>query len=686
MTKTNSTGKYFANYFRFKLINGKSILFFSALLGLLSFLQYSVVTLICAAVKSNDYQLNYAVLEVSEVLWLLSVIATAGVVIFTALMSFDFFLKKHKTDMLGSLPITHRQRFWGDFISGYILSAAPFAVLSGLSIAVMAIAESFMKTTAYTGYYACFVVTIFFVLSMIYAIGVFAASVGGRTIGALACAAITIVASITLISGACGFVVRNITGKPYEDIENRLSNLTPSIAVLKDDFSLLEFISSSPCRILSNIDPAQETDTEKSVMERFDNEYRKSVKESAVAQMPNAIVWTAEIAALAAAAFYLTKYRKAERTGGAFGHKYGYYAVLAGSVILIASAIAKELMEVDYVWFLVTLVIISVVVFLIFEISMRRGWKNFGIGAAVLAGCAAITLGITGIIRGTGAFGLRYKLPEAEDIVLAECNNYKFDSSEDIAKLRRNHLDFLNDYGDMLKTSDMYGYSIKYTLKNGDVFERNYGVIWSGYDEYNECTDALYNIPTSLNGFTEQLLANFDIEKLASYEIDIKGIYGDIAIKPEKLLEFVEILGKDYALKNADSKIIGNAYFRFGNNNNQIDLDIYDNFSKTIGFLNSEENIIVPENDDETVCYNFQYGRNGLILVVNVTKGDLESARVKELLSLLSEDTTNIRGEIFIECTDRISNLYVPKENEARAIRLMWELFEEKAARSETEI
>ena len=682
MTKTNSTADYFANYFRFKLLNGRFVLLLSSMFSVLAFFQYSVVILIRALMINNHSRLNIAALQISGFALIFMLLAMLFVTVYEAFTSFNFCLNKHETDMFGSLPITHRQRFWGDFISGYLLSVAPFAVLSGLSIAIMAIAESFMETTAYTGYYACFVVTVIFVISMIYALGVFAASISGRLVSAIACFVLTVTASIVLLPGIGTFLTTSIVGMPYEETNIKLRNLTPSIAVLDGDFDVLQFLDNSPIYVMSSMDSAQESGSEQSTIESTDEGYRKSVNESAVAQMPNAIVWTLEIAALAAAAFYLTKYRKAERTGGAFGYKYCYYAVLLGFVIVCEALVSLGFTSIifngiEFVHFIIWAAVLSAVVFAIFEISMRRGWKNFGIGAAVLAGSLAVTLGFMGIFKVTGGFGQQNKLPAAEDIVSAECGSYKFDDKEDIAKLRQLHSDFLKQYGDNVYTG---GYSIKYTLKNGDVFERKYSVKYN--NNYKECQNAPYSMPYSLKGFAAQLSEIFKDKKIENNEVQLKGAFGGLVIKTEKINEFAEILSSEYS-KSSKSKRVGMATFYFEKEDreeyNVFSLEIFEDCTKTIEFLNSAENIILPEDYEEVSCYNISMGDNRFGYVISIRRKDLDNAKVKELLSLTVEVDDYTNANIRISCNDGFTHLDVPDENLAKFSRLAIELIEEKA-------
>ncbi|MCH5204342.1 MAG: hypothetical protein J1F03_06315 [Oscillospiraceae bacterium] len=700
MTKTNSTADFFPKYLRYRLANGKFLLFLSSLMGLLSFFQCSVYVLSGAAdlknsekyneiIKDANYveAINYEYWKVSRVFAYVAGVAIIGIVLYTAFTSFNFYLQKHETDMLGSLPITHRMRFWGDFISGYVLSVLPFSVISFGSVPIIAAAEEYIPTTLYTELYVYVIVTVFFALSLIYVFGVFAASICGRIISSIACVAVLITASICLLPNAGRFVADNIAGMPRDDLGEKLNNLTPSLTYIYS--SVNSIVSHMP---LLSEPPHNVIDDERLGL---------IIDSTAAAQMPNVIVWAAEIAALTAAAFYLTKFRKAERTGSAFGHKYGYYAVLAGTVVVISSTVFCVYNSYYPANGSIVAAIVSAVVFAVFEISMRRGWKKFGKGAAVLAGSLAVTVGFAFLVRYTGVFGLRNRLPDADDIVMARFEDYEFTAREDIELLRQNHLDFLNKYGNNISTNSWDGTGmIVYQLKNGELFTRRYSALGYG-EEYERCEETLSDIPITLKGFEGQFIKKIEAEAFEECKVALKGVFGGNKISPEKIREFTEILAGERSGNVEKGKKIGRVTFYTRSDKDEVyydlyyddwyydrgnvkefSLDIYDSYTKTIEFAKSAENIIVPENDKETLCYIIDkyYGYGNLYYRVKIRKKDLENEKVKELLSLVSEDKTGYTTSIRIDSTDVFTSLYVPEANEKRFTSLLLEFFTEKFA------
>lgn len=677
MTKTNSTADFFLKYLRYKLGKDKLLFFLSVIMGLLSFVHSAAALLIITADgKYTETEYDYWV--ATSGIALLAGAVILGVVVAAAIMSFNFCLHRHETDMLGSLPVSHRARFWGDLLSGYVLSVVPFSLLSALCIPFVAAAESHMNSTLYTEYFAYVVLTTFFSLTLLYAFAVLAASICGRMASTIACVFILITASMNVVPGAARFFMASIAGMPAREIYYRIQELTPTLDVLSE--RLLILLLNVPLFSSGHYPLNPET----GLMYTVDEHLRGIIDNTAASDFVNIIVWTAEIAVIIAAAFFLTKFRKAERTGGAFGYKYGYYAVLFVAVAVIFLFNSGYLIE-SYI----TTVILSGVVFLVFEIAMRHGWKKFWIGAAALVGSLALTMGAAWIVRDTGAFGLRNKLPDADDIVTAYFDDCEFTDREDIEHLRLNHLKFLKNYGNAVETAEGYGYyshEIKYKLKNGETFTRCYEAMFDGESittiSREKCEEALESLPLGLKDYEKQLLLNFDASKYVDCHILLKDAFGGVILKSGKMREFAEILIGEYTSNDKKGKIIGSVEFYDSDDRYYIRplrLDIYDSYTKTAEFLRNENNIIIPENDGETLCYSIShmFGQEPHY-ELNILKKDLENEKVKELISLLTDNSNILHTDISVYSNDLHNGLYVPDANQARFTMLVFEIFAER--------
>lgn len=673
MTKTNSTADFFLKYLRYKLGKDKLLFFLSVIMGLLSFVHSAAALLIITA--DGEYT-EYDYWAAASGIALMAGAVMLGVVVAAAIMSFNFCLHRHETDMLGSLPVTHRARFWGDLLSGYALSVLPYSLLAVICIPLIAATKSHMNSTLYTEYFAYVVLTTFFSLSLLYALAVLAVSICGRMASTIACTIIFVTASMSVIPGAARFFMDSIAGMPSRETYYRIQDLTPTLDDLYERLSILQSNVSNGHYALN---------PETGLMYTVDEHLRGIIDNTAASDFVNIIVWTAEIAVIIAAAFFLTKFRKAERTGGAFGHKYGYYAVLFVSVVVIFLINSGYLIE-SYI----TTAILSAVVFLVFEIAMRRGWKKFGIGAAALVCSLALTMGAAWLVRYTGAFGLRNRLPDADDIVTASFDGCEFTDREDIEQLRKNHLEFLKNYGNAVETAEGYGYyshEIVYKLKNGETFTRCYRALNEYSTPINQvsqkCENALESLPFGVKSYEEQLLLNFDASKYTDCDILLKDAFGGVILKPGKMREFAEILIGEYTSNGKKGKIIGSVEFYTSYRDYYVypfRLDIYDSYTKTAEFLRNKENIIIPQNDGETLCYNIShpFGQEPYY-ELNILKKDLENEKVKELISLLT-DKYNIPHDssIRVYSNDLHNELYVPTLNQTRFTMLVFEIFADR--------
>ncbi len=693
MTKTNSTADHFKNYFRFKIYDQKLIAAISAIVGLIAFLQLSVILLIIS--RSNmDYSQRDQLMMFSRMIYIVALVAAFGVAAYTAFSSFDFCINKHKTDMLGSLPISHRERFFGDLLSGYILSVLPFSLVSALSIPFAAAAGGIYSFSAeYTGYYAYVVLTVFFTLTFLYAIGVLSAAVSGRIIGAIACGVIFVVALETVIHGSVSLFCSNITGFEYTELEENIKGLLPLVS---NTWTNTDNLSQINRMFLGTVEQAEVS-------------FKSSPELYAVGNMLNIIAWCAVIAVIICAAFFLSKFRKAERIGGAFGHKYGFYFIIPLIVYVVVIIITTDAYNELAFPVIIATAIVSGVIFLVFEISMRRGWKNFFVGLGVFAASFASIMGTIVLIRITGAFGLRNKLPNVDDIVSVEFNDYKFNDKEDIAAVRQKHLNILEIYkpsidNDLLSTGrrryNISGepvyeggeYCIRYTLKNGDQVDRVYRV--SFYDETGEkCRNDFKNIPIGLKAYNDQLLSKLENYNLDSCDIMYKGYIGGRTLKPEKINELIKLIYEEQQgrVVGSSDKRVGNVTFlnsEEGHDKDAISLAIYESYTKTIAFITDKNNLMPEDETIDYICYDFivsDHGDgNGYEFTFKIYKSELSDPNVVELLSLLTEEKPENVTRASITCYDFLTTLYLPQENLKRFGELAIEIFKTKLEKANT--
>ncbi len=677
MTKTNSTADFFSRYLKNRLYGRKLTALISAALGLLSFFMYSIVMLNMGKIDETDVDKVYDASRLSGNLYMLVTvmfIAAAVLTVYAAFESFDFYLKPHYTDMYGSLPINHKYRFFADLISGYVTSVLPFSVFTLLSIPITA---SFAKNQGgeiYTELYGYSVLTLILGLTFLYALSVLAASITGRKLSAWACAAIFSLGAAFLACGCAVFTAACITGFKDEALAGNMCSLTPSIHILKN--TLDSIVNYQPFKI--DHDVLTITD---------------GILNTSASKAVNVICWIIETAAFIIAAYFLTKHRKAERTGGAFAYKYCYHTVLAIAILTVFSVTATFFYSAGAISYnmwdmLIIAVIISAVIFAAFEISMRRGWKNFGKSSAFFGiTCGVIIIGAAAA-RYTGVFGLREILPQVDEIESVKLQDMEFTDEEDIEKFRENHLTLLKKYGNALSTGNI---EIEYKLKDGKTFTRS----------YQSYRDELQLLPVGLKGYKEQFLNALDNGGwIRDGYVTLKGVFGGARIKTEKFGDFVDVFLDEVNENIGNGKIIGNAGLGLSPDNDGrfARLDIYDSYTKTIEFAKNQDNLIAPENDDEIMCYHLMCSRalfdyrteNVVSFYTDIQKKDLSDEKARELISLMQEyegsKPADSSDTLWVTCGDEVTNLYVTEENERRFKELALDFINDKLMAQADEI
>jgi len=161
----------FFTYIKARILSQKLQLILCCVFGLLSFMQLSMFS-------GSDS-------EIEGLSILAFTLSCAGFFIMSyisALNSFNYLHDKNMTDMVISLPINRKPRFWGDFIAGLSVFMAPYIVSALASAPVFMLQKasgnshpSHMGTDAFKMMVAGFLILLF-----TYAMTVFAVSLCGR--------------------------------------------------------------------------------------------------------------------------------------------------------------------------------------------------------------------------------------------------------------------------------------------------------------------------------------------------------------------------------------------------------------------------------------------------------------------------------------------------------------------------
>ena len=149
------------------------------------------------------------------------VYAVMAMAVIGAAVSFSYYNKKELTDTLGVLPLSHRERFWGDFLGGYIANAAPFIPCALIAVIMFTVTQNnynviAARTGEPVGNYISFIIglslSLLFIYTFGYIISVLVTTIIGRFMFAEIFSVIGVIVFTVLIMGISGCFFIEITG------------------------------------------------------------------------------------------------------------------------------------------------------------------------------------------------------------------------------------------------------------------------------------------------------------------------------------------------------------------------------------------------------------------------------------------------------------------------------------------
>lgn len=479
---------------------------------------------------------------------IIAVIATAlaGFLgIFPAVNSFSCLNDKTVVDMRLSLPMTAAQRFVSNFLSGlftYIapfLSAQVFSILFALYGRIFMDGRTFYRIT-YDG------------LNKIrtpYVCDVFAEALPALLkliLGGLL--AMLMLYTVTVLITAC-------CGSKFESIAySVLINILIPSTVLCVTYSIFDDLYGVDPS-LSSVKLIMYTTTAGGVMAAMDWAISALGGNSIIGYATNglinygvwALIYLLVIAALFALAFFLYRKRRAEQVSKPFVFKLVYYITVTCGIFCIVSLALGDLG-------LPATVILTAVMYLIFEVITNRGFKRIWLSMikyvlTFLGAWAVIVIGVK-----TDGFGTVYRVPAAATVTSAEIyygglygdfyeigKSYSMDmpivikDKENIKTIISAHKTAVQDYKGYKDNADIYSNSIpyapltiKYNLIGGGSLYRQYGGL---------CSEAV------------EILTAIDISE--EYKTQVAEIYKqNILAIPDEYNKTIEYYIKDYIPTN----------------------------------------------------------------------------------------------------------------------------------------
>ena len=615
---------FFGDYILYKMRGMRVVVIASAVMNLLS------TTLLGAAACYFVVTMNkYLTLEDDSAKWLLEdqvpIVVTAAlivacaaivgitiVVIFTPASAFDFFVKRNCTDTLGCLPLTYRQRFWGDFLSGLGVHMISFIPCSAAGLIFAAAADGNISDTfneyiydtilynsavirnIFVRTYLSYILLLFVGYMGAYAVSCFVTVCCGRKFNAKACSLIFQILPAGLVTVYCGCALMNSVGVDiYEE-------WTKAIAVIPPVGTWLSAVLRGSVNITAFNDIGSQLE-----------------RAFFLIKHPWYIVVTAVIlAALIIGAYFLGKLRKNERTGREFVFKGAYRVMSVMTVVFIIGIIqmARDEMPVIFSLGSVFAIIIAFVVYAAIELIHTRSFKRIWWTALKFIAICLACQGFFLLVHNTGGFGAEKYLPPRAlisevrvsgdkflDPIINHYDKYYIYRSDDaISAILSEHEKLLSETSDVGTGGDIV---VTYVLKNGGEVVRGYGMTYVDGVAQSETLAEMCSTIRQLTPTDSSVLGFIDDPQYGEIEIkyhkmthvkELGYVSSGAVYVAEGMEEFMELLKHD----------IINNYTWYQSNVGEINIRhslngtgdwetyyIHEGYADTIAFLNDPANM-----------------------------------------------------------------------------------------------
>lgn len=472
------------HYFKAGLKKNRKFFVICLILHMISFpLAFTMLSIDVVTDKSDDFLFG-AFIALSCVFTAIAVLL--GVII--AIQNFSYLHKKQETDTYMSLPLSDKQRFFGDYFSGLLTYIAPVIISAVFTFITFAIAAAVINANPECG------------------MSITPLEYGEHTIGwgqlMIEIYLIAIVAMImlyTIIALAC-----TLCGSLFETIVHSfiINGAIPGMIAL---LCFVMFNRVPGVNVLQIMLPIMSKTSPLGAFIGYIN-YTDLMNE-AVFLFPFFIkfwLWLAVFTVLYVVIAYLAyKKRKAEDVAKPYVFKSYYYAIISCVTFAVCAII-----PIAFDILLIPMIVVAAVAFLAFELITNRGFKKFGKSLIKCALTIAASILLIGILDNGWGFGIGRRVPDAEDVESVTIENmemvmgveidydgvefFEKDAIEAVISAHTKAADracdesefpgILKDYYsyDAYNWDRYYGYdyarttTITYKLKNGSSITREY--------------------------------------------------------------------------------------------------------------------------------------------------------------------------------------------------------------------
>lgn len=560
----------FASNFWIKLTANKKLFIVSCIVNLLGIPMFIFAKILQTKAENARilYEYDYMYMDYYDY-YLYYMISMAAmcillvIVLISAFNTFNYLYSKPMVDVIYSLPITIKQRFFSDYLAGFAITGIPYAasliislIINGISFgAVPAWASADVQgdigstSVILHGY-----LYVFLVMLMLYTLTVLVLTFCGSIIEGIGYTVIVnaIVPIVVFILFA--FTVECVYG--LESAETGFEFLQYTTV-----FGGLAVILNLISGIIDN------------------SSFSKEYIQYALAGADWIIIYLLVTAAILALAYFLYRKRKAEDVTKPFVFKAIYYIIMTCICFCMSAGIVIfSIMDGDEIRISAGIpwIISGAIVFFILDTLQNRGFRKFGAGVIKYIAMTGGSVLLLMTIVWTDGFGSTYNVPDSEDIESISCgysrslfsNGYDvttLNETEKIEEIITLHNAIIDDYKNFISTKPNAAQRISYIPENSTANVDITYNLKSGRSvtrEYEIDANKLYNLyklyldGDSIDNITDTLKRHYSEE----YYRDTDYIQPNISDKfdyhincsagRDKMLKLISAYEKD--LRNAD--------------------------------------------------------------------------------------------------------------------------------------
>lgn len=693
MNSTKPSNNYFLPYLKYKMRENRvSVIIFAILNFLALIVPCAILMFVIHAVK-NKIDIKWSIGP--EILWLILLLFFSAIVTIMFLIvsarSFKYYYNRAMMDTLGCLPLSYKDRFWGDYLGGLLANMISFVPFLVISFILTFIIDDGLKQlgevtdgsmTYIMKNFHKILISLFIMYVAVHAVTVFITSCCGRFGTSILFSAVTMFAvpGIYVVYGMVGF--SDLVGiEPLELLADHVGMFPPFGEVFS--------------QIMRDIIKKYSL---------FDNFDRKV--DFAIDSAFNVIVIILIIAAFIAGAYFIGKRRKAERVEQGFVFNMPLYVI---SIVISALMIGFALYyfprgyEIDAKSVLKAAGL-SFVLFIGLELSQKKSFKGI-VGSMIRYVLVfGVSFGFLTLMRATRGFGEEGRVPVAGAVSEVRIEGdyfvhtyhddgivlYKEKSS--VSSITDIHKKILEN-SEKLQTGEML--EITYLMKNGNKMIRHYSC-------REEDADLIKGFSNEIKDIDEEAI-NYGIVGEPIYDgINIRVVTRKdkqdeiYYVRPEKFEKFYEALKND--IKYNYHSHYKNTYADVTFHNNEDRLlgyySILHEYTDTIAFIENPENVITAEEysiiENKGIRYqiSFSIPKNdrayGYSFHITVNSND-DSAAVQKLIGLISErdisDDDEYYRYMWVYSSDIAANLVIKKEDAEEAVEALIEIVRRQALR-----